>query len=324
MTSQVAVVQVRRHRGLFWSAVVVALVLLFGGGVIAYRGYAATAGPDGAVRGYFAALQRGDAPAALAFGTVPSGPRTLLSRTVLREQLKVAAIRDLKITAVERTGDTARVTMDYVLVFSDLNQIIHDSVVVHRQGGSWRLANSAVAVQIELAQASDRATLAGTAVSADPVLMFPGAVPIRFDTQYLELDPHGDRALRLSGGGQDDLAVTVTAPGQAAVAAALKKELPACLAGAPTALPACPRPSPRSVPDSLHGTIAGPVQPTIVVANGSAGMIDVSAQIMVRGTYKLLNFNNIAVTKTGTVPLPVRATAYATSPVQLTWSDDGS
>lgn len=323
MTPAAGEVRARRHRGLFWSAVLVALALLVGGAVVAYQGYAATSGPDGAVRGYFAALQRGDAPAALAFGTVPSGPRTLLSRTVLREQLDDAALRDIDVTAVQRDGDTARVSVNYVLAFSDLSQTIHDSVVVRRHGGSWRLANSAVSVQVELAQASDRATLAGRTIPAEPVLMFPGALPIRFDTSYLQLD-QGSRVLQLNGGGQTDLAVVVTKAGQDAVAAALTRELPACLAGAPTAKPSCPRPGPRAVPDSLRGTMTGPVRPSISVANGSAGMIDVSAQITVRGSYQVLNFNNIAITKTGTVALPVRATAYATSPIQLAWTDDGS
>lgn len=323
MTAPVADTYHRRHRGLFWSAVVVALALLVGGGAIAYRGYAATAGPDGAVRGYFAALQRGDAPAALAFGTVPRGPRTLLSRTVLREQRKLAAIHDVTITSVDRSGDTARVSVTYVLAFPDGGQMIRDSVVVQRSGGSWRLRQSAVSVQIILAQASDRATLAGTALSADPVLMFPGAIPITFDTPYLQLDS-GDRALQMDASAQDDLAVSVTTDGQRAVTDALAAALPSCLAGAPTAAPDCPRPSPRAVPQSLRGTIVGPLKPSVVVVTGSSGRLEVSAQVSVRGTYQLLNFNNIAVPKSGTVALPVRASAYATSPIRLSWSDDGS
>lgn len=323
MTPPVAEAHRRRHRGLFWSAVVVALALVVGGGAIAYRGYAATAGPDGAVRGYFAALQRGDAPAALAFGTVPRGPRTLLSRTVLREQLKLAGIHDVAITSVDRSGDTARVSVTYVLAFADQRQIIHDSVVVRRSGGSWRLERSVVVVQILLAQASDRATLAGTSLSADPVLMFPGAIPITFDTPYLQLDP-GGRAVQMDTNGQDDLAVVVTSAGVNAVTQALAAALPACLAGAPTAAPDCPRPSPRAVPQSLRGATVGPLKPSIIVATGASGRIEVSAQATVRGTYRLLNFNNVAVTKSGTVTLPVRASAYATPPIRLAWSDDGS
>ena len=52
---------VHRHRGLYWSAVLLALAALVGGSAFAYRAYEQTSGPDGAVKGYFAALSRSDA-----------------------------------------------------------------------------------------------------------------------------------------------------------------------------------------------------------------------------------------------------------------------
>ena len=64
------------RRALYWSAVVLAVAVLAGGAVFAYLGYRSTAGPDGTVRGYFAALARADAPAALGFGRLPAGPPT--------------------------------------------------------------------------------------------------------------------------------------------------------------------------------------------------------------------------------------------------------
>ncbi|HEV7193712.1 MAG TPA: hypothetical protein VGN35_10975 [Jatrophihabitantaceae bacterium] len=312
----------RHHRGLFWSAVVVALALLVGGAAVAYSGYSATAGPDGAVRGYFAALRRGDAPAALAFGDIPTGPRMLLSRTVLREQLRVAPIQDVGIVSVARTSpDTARVTVRYTLRFHDFTPSISDSTVVVRRNGTWRLAASAVLVRIDLAQAGDRATLAGLALPADPVLMFPGAIPMRFDTPYLQLEPSSG-IVQLNSQANADLSVTVTPSGAAAVLAALQQALPACLAGAPAAAPTCPRPSPRAVPGSLRGSLQGPLKPTISVATGSSGMIDVTARATVDGSYQLLNFNNIALTERGRVTLPLQASAFAVSPIRLTWADD--
>jgi hypothetical protein len=313
----------RRHRGLFWSAVVLATGLLVGGTIYAYAGYAATAGPDGAVKGFFAALQRGDAPAALAFGDVPAGPRTLLTRTVLREQTRIAPIQNVRITSVDRNGDTARVGVQYDLAFPGFNQLVSDSTTVRKQSGSWLLSASAVSVRVGLAQAIDRATLAGTAVSADPVLIFPGAIPVRFDTAYLQLDPN-TRNVRLNSASQIDLGVGITTPGQDAVTAALMRALPACLRDVPAPAPSCPRPTTRAIPDSLHGTIVGTVQPSVTVAGGATGMIDVVARVTVKGTYRTLDFNNIAVVKTGTVTLPVHASAYATSPIQLAWADDAS
>lgn len=322
MTAAPADGKPRRHRGLFWTAVAVAIALIIGGGIFAWTGYAATAGPDGAVRGYFAALQRGDAAAALAFGDIPAGPRTLLTKAVLDQQRDIAQIERVKIRSMQRSGDTARVQLSYVLAFGGgFTPQITDSTVVHHRHGAWKLDASAVAVTVQMAQAADRATLAGQAVAAGPVLLFPGALPIRFDTVYLQVD-QASSIVQLNSPGQVNLAVDITPDGRKAVTAALTALLPGCLRGAPSAAPTCPRPSPRAVPGSLRGTLAGPVHPVIAVANGAAGLIDVTADVTVTGSYQLLNFNNIATTKTGRIVLPVHATTYATATVALTWADD--
>ena len=47
----------RRHRALYWTCAALAVIALVGGTVVALVSYAATGGPAGAVRGYFAALR---------------------------------------------------------------------------------------------------------------------------------------------------------------------------------------------------------------------------------------------------------------------------
>src|SRR5436309_16271 len=63
-------------------------------------------------------------------------------------------------------------------------------VAVVQHGNAWRLLAAAVPVQLYMNNASSRATLAGAAVPDGEVALFPGAVPIRFDTAELQV-AHG-------------------------------------------------------------------------------------------------------------------------------------
>src|SRR4051812_31040755 len=103
------------RRALYWIAVLVALAGLVGGAAYAYVAYRATSGPDGAVKGYFAALARSDAPAALAFGDVPAGPHELLTSAVLAEQQRIAPLHHVQILDVSRSGGAASVRYSYQL-----------------------------------------------------------------------------------------------------------------------------------------------------------------------------------------------------------------
>ena len=315
----------RPHRVLYWSAVLLALAVLVGGTAVAYASYQETAGPAGAVKGYFAALERGDAPAALGFGELPSGPDTLLTSAVLREQQRLAPIRDLKVVSTSTAGSTATVKVRYRLAFADGAQLVSDVATVNHIGGSWRLAATAASTQLVLLQAVDRATILGAAVPDGPILLFPGAVPIRFDTPYLRLT-QATSVVQLAAVAPAELAVEVTEQGRSVLDAALAKALAPCLAGPPSADPTCPMPAARSVPGSLHGTLIGQLaaSTTISVEPVAAGVIDLNARVKVSGSYQTLDFDNIAVTKRGTATLPVRATAFATSPTVLTWQDDQS
>lgn len=311
-----------RRRGLYWSAVAVALVALVVGTAVAWVGYRRTAGPDGAVRGYFAALADGDAARALGFGTVPDGPRDLLTAKVLREQQKLAAIRQVDVIATERHGDRATVTVQYRLEFASGPQQAVDTVEVERQGRSWRLARTAVATRIGLTEAVRRASVLGTPVPDDTVLLFPGALPLRFDTPYLELDP-GTSSVRLSDGTDTPVDVQVSAAGRKAVTAAVRTALAECLGGG-SVDPRCPVPSDRYVPGSLRGRL-GPSAVSnlsLTVAPDPNGVIRISGRaIPVTGRYRVLDFENLPVTRSGTVKLPVAAQAVAVAPLRIGWSD---
>src|SRR5438445_5262352 len=104
----------RPRRAVFWLAVSLAVAAILTGGTIALANYLDTSGPDGAVRGYFAALQRGDAAAALGFGDLPDASRALLTGKVLREQKRIAPIRDVTITHTDSASNQATVNVHYV------------------------------------------------------------------------------------------------------------------------------------------------------------------------------------------------------------------
>ncbi|MGH8960547.1 MAG: hypothetical protein ACRDWT_04975 [Jatrophihabitantaceae bacterium] len=308
----------RRHRGLYWAAVLLSLVGIVGGSVVAYLGYEQTAGPAGAVKGYFAALEQSDAARALAYGDVPAGPHTLLTAEVLREQQEIAPIRDVKIVSVEHHGSDAMVGLAYNLDYRSGAQAVSDTVRVHHRGSSWQLAETAVPTSIRITQASDRATIVGAGVPGGTTLLFPGAVPVRFDTPYLQVAA-GTGRVTFGTGHEVDLTVAVSAAGRRAVAGALAAGLSNCFTGTRADL-RCPLPSDRFVPGSLSGRLAGSVadRMQLDVAATDSGLIDVSGTVPFVGTYRELDFNDIASTHRGTVQIPLASTTYI-KPIQLQW-----
>lgn len=306
------------HRGLYWVAVLLSLVLLVAGGIVVYLGYTATSGPDGAVKGYFSALQRGDAGSALAFGDVPPGPHTLLTDTVLEAQQHIAPITGVQILSVQQTGSgRATVTVHYDLDFPGGAQRITDEVPVQKVGSSWDLVRTAIPTQIELTHALERATIVGAGIPDGDTLLFPGAVPITFDTPYLQL---GAGAVTFATGSQVNATVEVSAAGRSAVAKALSTALSSCISSGGKGY--CPLPSDRYVPGSLQGRLLADAaeRMSLAVDPASAGVIDVSGTVLFRGKYRELDFDNVPSTRYGTVALPLSATVYAVRPVVVQWA----
>jgi hypothetical protein len=309
----------RPRRGRFWSAVLLAVLAVVGGAVIAYRGYAETSGPDGVVRGYFAALARSDAPGALAFGDLPAGPRTLLTSTVLREQQRLAPLTGLQIVSVDERGSTARVGVRYRLGFASGTEDVAAFVATYRRSSHWYLVSAAVPTALRVRQAQERASIVGTAVPEAPTLLFPGAVPLAFDTPYLALDPR-TASVGFGSAALTEVTVQLSAAGLAAVRDAVANDLGACVTSEVATDPRCPLPSDRYVPGSLHGTVALGDAVSAGLDGDPHGVIDVGGTAQFTGAYEVLDFDNIAVAKTVTLQLPLSATAYALSPIRIRWS----
>lgn len=307
------------RRACYWAAVVLALGALVGGGTYAYVGYRATSGPDGAVRGYFAALERGDGRSALGFGDVPLGSTALLTDQVLAEQQAVAPMHDASVDDVVDSGDTATVGYSYLLGFPDGDQQYRGSLHLVRRSDGWRLTATAVAVDISVEQAVDRFTFADTTAPDGRVLMFPGALPVRFDTGYLQLDP-ATRAVRFGGPRRLDVRIEPTAAARRQLAARIARQLRACVRSAPASA-VCPLPSPRTVPGSLRGRITA-VHCTYRVTSEASGAVSITGNAFFTGRYRSLSYDNVASTRHGRLALPVSALAYPVAPLAVHFTDE--
>jgi hypothetical protein len=306
------------RRWLYWLWIVAAVALLAGGAVVGIRGYAKTAGADGVVRGYFAALARSDAADALAFGDIPAGPHTLLTATVLREQQRIAPLRDYSVGVVRRSGDSATVEVTYTLDFDARAITDTDTVRLHRNSAGWRLDRVAIPTELESSTARDRQSIVGAGIPAGPTLLFPGALPVGLDTPYLELDPERDR-ISFDALPQTTIYVDVSAAGRNAATAAARAKLLRCLADRPDAT--CPLPNERYVPGSIHGTLTGGLKDVSVeLAPDRIGTLRVHARATVSGSYARLDFRNQRIDGRGLVDVEVNAVAYAVAPLALRWT----
>jgi len=314
-----------KHRGVFWTVVTVAIALVVGGAVVAYLGYERTAGPAGAVKGYFDALRRSDAKNALAYGDLPTdGSRILLTSTVLREQQRIAPITDVQSSTFRQSGNTASVRVTYVLGFASGRLMVSDSVTVVKHGGTWRLQRAAALTRLYMQQAGNRATIVGAPIPDGQLLVFPGAAPIRLDTPYLQVDA-GSSVIALSSEEDTSISVDVSGAGRSAARAALASALAACVTRGSSADPSCPLPG-RVVPGTLQATLPANVTNSIgiLVAPDSDGVLQLTGSIKVDGRYDSLDFNNVASPHRGVFTLKVNALAYAQSPITLRWQEPAS
>jgi hypothetical protein len=303
-----------------WTGVVLAVAAVIGGGLLAWHGYTRTSSAAAAVRAYFAALQRDDAAAALGYGTVPPGPHVLLTSEALKEQQAIAPIRSVRVISSRTRNGTGSVEVEYTIAFPNSPQSVRDTIAVVRRDGAWRLRASAVSTSLVMATAHNRASIAGKAVPDGEVLVFPGALPIRFDSPYLQLDPVQDY-VSFGTGQVVSVAVDITRAARDAVVAALASALRSCLTSQHPD-PTCPLPDDRYVPGSIRAPLPSNIGDNLVIdlRSSPSGLLAISGAVTVKATYRRLTYANIAVAGKGSVQLAISATAYAVKPLHLKWT----
>jgi hypothetical protein len=276
--------------------------------------------PATAAVAYFHALGRADAAAALGLGDVPPGVHTYLTSEVLQASLRVARISNVHVLSVDRSGRTARVTVQYQLNYPDgPATLVTDSVNAERRGRTWRLTRTAVPVHLQVTAAAARMSLAGVAVPTRTVLLFPGPLPVSLDTPNLTL---GQLVVHLNAANDMKLDPQVSSTGTQAVAQAVATAVRACI-NAKTSGP-CPMPAdPQAIPGSVRGAVTGDLtsQLKVEVEPNPNGLLTVTGTINVNGSYQQLDFNNLPENKTGTVQLSINALCYATQPNRIVWGE---
>jgi hypothetical protein len=317
-----------RHRGLFWLAVVIATFAFTGSGYLAVATYLRSAEPSDVVISYFTALAAGDGARALSYGPVPAGDQSFLTDDVLRQQLKAGAIMNVQVLSVTLGKSTAQVNVNYQLrVAAGQLRLVTDTVPMVKVGRHWWLAHSAATTKVSLAMAGYRAAFAGTAIPTDSVVLFPGALPITFDTDTLQLAPT-NTIVEFSSSENTSLGVEPSAAGIVAARAAVGLALTSCLAPASTDT-LCPVPtssdgSLRVVPGTLHGSLAPAAADRleVTVTTASDGIMTIEGTVDVDGRYSALDYNNVATVKTNNaIHVAISAQAFASQLSTITWRD---
>ena len=298
--------------------VLLGTALLASGVVVAVRGAAMSDSPATVVRDYFAALGRGDAAQALAYGTVPPGPRRLLTSLVLHEQQQIAPLRQLTVDGTEQRGDRATVTVHYSMAFAGGRVSTSTPIPLHRTDGTWWLDRTAIGVVLAPTTARDRLAVLGAPVPTMRTLLFPGALPISPDTPYLELVPALDY-VSFSTPSTVDVPVRVSSAGDDAVRKAVRSALTRCLRGSVD--PACPLPTDRYIPGSMRGSVNRPLGGLIDLdQRDPAGVLSYAGTPTMTGHWLRLDFHNMPVRTSGQVVLDVRASGYAVTPLRMRWT----
>jgi hypothetical protein len=303
-------------RAAYRTAFVACLIAVIGGSVLAWRSYPAPMSPQQVARAYFAALAHADAPAALGLGAVPPGPHEFLTGAVLREQDRIAPMRAIVIGDVVRSGDRARVGYRYALGFSGGEEIYSGTLhLVHTPSG-WRLARAAVPTKLVLSDALERLTFAGTRFPSRRTLLFPGALPARFDNGYLRLDP-ATAAVAPTTGARMFVTVEPTALARARLLDALERTVDRCnRATQPQST--CPQASRSIVPGSLRGQLVRPLAGGITFGvRGAAGELTMTGSVTFAGRYDELGHDRVVRKHTGRLVLPVSGGAYPVAPLSL-------
>jgi hypothetical protein len=297
----------------------VAIALTVAGGVLAIVGFLKRDDPAAAVRGYFAALRRADAPAALGYGDLPGGDHQLLTSNVLRAQREAGAISRLAVLAVDQSGDRAIVLVQYSLGQTNPGTVVTDRVELVRRDKRWRMTAVAVPVELSLPAAKHRATILDAPVPTGSVLMFPGALPITLDTPNLAL-ADGTSTVRFSGVGLHTVSVLVSPRAKKTITTAVVSALERCLAAA-TNDPSCPLPKDdRAIPGTLHGSLTEttPALSTQLMSDPD-GRIEITGTLTVNGSYRRLNFDNMSQTQSGSAQVQLAAICSANSPTSIVW-----
>lgn len=213
-----------------------------------------------AVKGYLDALSRGDAEAALSYGSDQPGSKTFLSDDILKKQIARWPISNVKILSDSSTNGLGGVAQVHVAAnFGD--KVSDVTLNVKKAGDDWKLDIAAIKVSPSPSGVDDASaktvTLFGKPVGFDTFYVFPGFLDIASTNPYLtvtdkdallldRLNPYGSSWLHTEVGLNDQ--------GNQAITNALGQQMANCSKSNLLSPPNCPL---YLDPDGLaEGTVA--------------------------------------------------------------------
>ena len=297
----------------------VSVLVLVGGVVTAVASYLQIESPRQVLQSYFAALRAADAPRALGYGRPVSGDTRYLTSAVLAAQQRLAPVGVPTVLSEERSGPAAKLTITYSI---GSDRPLQEQVVLHRDSRRWRLDTPAPTVRLDIGPAAHRANLAGLAVPTGAVALFPGVVPLDYDTDNLQVRSHSDR-VTFTATGILQVTPELTTAGRDAVTTGVKAAMTKCLDEGSSAPPNCPLTpvSQRTVPATLRGEVTDldlSSDPELVSSDAD-GLVQIAGTFTVTGSWQTLDGNNQAVRRTGAAAVQMTARAYVTVPAEIAW-----
>lgn len=221
--------------------VAIVLVLTLAGGGPG-NGGAASAGD--AVKGYLAALARGDAEVALSYGVDQPASKQFLTNEILKKQIAQWPISNIRILSDDSSGlGMGRVHV--VANFGDTNS--DTTLYVKKDHGSWKLDAAAIKLDGQHFATSGNAaaktmTFFGKPVADGTVYVFPGWIDIGSTNPYLTVSakPVLLDQLPLSGGAWMSPEIALSDTGKAAVKDSFNAAMAACQHSNLLTPPGCP------------------------------------------------------------------------------------
>jgi hypothetical protein len=283
--------------------------------------YSSSHAPKAAVERYFEALQSGDAKAALGLADKPQTSQWLTAQ-VLREQLKIASITNVSVSALSSSGTTAKVQARYRLQFRNGPKDVVDTVTLVKRGSLWRLDSPAGSVKIDaVGPGSDRVSLAGRPLTDQSVVMFPGALPVTTDSPFVVLDGHPSVPLARTNS-TVRIEPHLSDEGRRKMAQAVDAALAVCLTAAQPDLH-CPAPAAsRVIPGTLRGTTTAKFSDggaSIDLSSSGKGIVAFGGLLDVTGTWKAWDFNNQIIPGKGKLRMNVVARASIDDLSTIVW-----
>ncbi|MDH6198256.1 hypothetical protein M2272_004915 [Mycobacterium frederiksbergense] len=308
--------------------VVVAVVSFSGGGSSGTSGGGASTA-SAAVEGYLEALSKGDANAALAFGSDQPASKDFLTDDILKQQIAKWPITNVRVLSANETGDVAQVHV--VANFGE--QSADQTLMVKKQDGRWKLPAAAAKVNFAASTLTTNPatgqplpappiSLFGKAISGgSAVYVFPGWMDLGSSNKYIAvtaarpvlLDGLMVQGVAIPAGVQVQLNDAGTAAAKQVVADAIAE----CAKSTVLSPPGCPQnvPNPTLVDGTAHWEA-----PDLSNLQYSFMSLDMTLRVMGTSQWKLTADSTSGTPMQGTPLIPLMGQIDMTQdPLTVKW-----